>query len=33
MQDRSDIQLLRAYIESGQEIAFREIVTRHTDLV
>jgi DNA-directed RNA polymerase specialized sigma24 family protein len=33
MQDQSDAQLLRAYLESGQETAFREIVTRHTDLV
>lgn len=33
MQDQSDAQLLRAYVESGQETAFREIVTRHTDLV
>jgi hypothetical protein len=31
MQDPSDVQLLRAYVESGQETAFREIVTRHTD--
>jgi RNA polymerase sigma factor (sigma-70 family) len=33
MQDQSDAQLLRAYAEAGQETAFREIVTRHTDLV
>ncbi len=33
MQDKSDVQLLRAYVESGQETAFREIVTRHTDLI
>src|SRR5215469_9458203 len=33
MQDQSDAQLLRAYAEKGQETAFREIVTRHTDLV
>jgi len=33
MQDKSDAQLLRAYAESGQETAFREIVTRHADLV
>lgn len=33
MQDQSDAQLLRAYGDSGQESAFREIVTRHTDLV
>jgi hypothetical protein len=29
MPDPSDAQLLRAYVESGQETAFREIVTRH----
>jgi len=28
MQALSDAQLLRAYAESGQETAFREIVTR-----
>jgi len=33
MQEQSDAQLLRAYAESGHEPAFREIVTRHTDLV
>jgi DNA-directed RNA polymerase specialized sigma24 family protein len=33
MQDKSDAQLLHAYAERGQETAFREIVTRHTDLV
>jgi RNA polymerase sigma factor (sigma-70 family) len=33
MQNKSDAQLLRAYVESGQETAFREIVTRHSDLV
>jgi RNA polymerase sigma factor (sigma-70 family) len=33
MQDKSDTQLLRDYAERGCEPAFREIVTRHTDLV
>lgn len=33
MQNQSDAQLLRAYVETGQEAAFREIVTRHADLV
>jgi DNA-directed RNA polymerase specialized sigma24 family protein len=33
MQDLSDVQLLRAYADSGQETAFREIVTRHANLV
>jgi RNA polymerase sigma factor (sigma-70 family) len=33
MQDKSDAQLLRDYAERGCEAAFREIVTRHTDLV
>lgn len=33
MQDKSDAQLLRAYADSGQETAFREIVTRHANLV
>ncbi len=33
MQDKSDAQLLRDYAEGGREPAFREIVTRHTDLV
>jgi RNA polymerase sigma factor (sigma-70 family) len=33
MQERSDAQLLREYAERGSEPAFREIVTRHTDLV
>jgi RNA polymerase sigma factor (sigma-70 family) len=33
MQDKSDAQLLRDYAESGHEVAFREIVTRHTDFV
>ena len=33
MPDPSDAQLLRAYVESGQDTTFREIVTRHADLV
>src|SRR5436190_23861149 len=33
MQDKSDAQLLREYAHGGVEPAFREIVTRHTDLV
>ncbi len=33
MQAKSDAQLLRDYAERGHEAAFREIVTRHTDLV
>jgi RNA polymerase sigma factor (sigma-70 family) len=33
MHDRSDAQLLREYAGRGDETAFREIVTRHTDLV
>lgn len=33
MQDKSDAELLREYAERGCEPAFREIVTRHTDLV
>jgi RNA polymerase sigma factor (sigma-70 family) len=33
MHELSDAQLLRAYAERGHEPAFREIVTRHTDLV
>src|SRR5262249_49165159 len=33
MHDQSDAQLLRAYVENRHETAFREIVTRHTDLV
>jgi RNA polymerase sigma factor (sigma-70 family) len=32
MQEKPDAQLLRAYLE-GDEVAFREIVSRHTDLV
>ena len=33
MHEESDIQLLRDYAEDGNEAAFRELVTRHTDLV
>jgi RNA polymerase sigma factor (sigma-70 family) len=33
MYERSDIQLLCDYVEHGREAAFRELVTRHTDLV
>lgn len=33
MQSKSDAQLLREYAEAGNESAFAEIVTRHTDLV
>ena len=33
MHERSDAQLLRDYAEHGDEAAFREIVTRHTDFV
>ncbi len=33
MKDQSDVQLLRAYAEHRDETAFREIVTRYTDLV
>jgi RNA polymerase sigma factor (sigma-70 family) len=33
MQEQSDAQLLREYAERGGEPAFREIVTRHADLV
>ena len=33
MQELSDAQLLREYAEHGTEAAFREIVTRHTDVV
>jgi RNA polymerase sigma factor (sigma-70 family) len=32
MQEKPDAQLLRAYLE-GNEAAFREIVSRHTDLI
>jgi RNA polymerase sigma factor (sigma-70 family) len=33
MQTKSDAQLLREYAEYGMEAAFKEIVTRHTNLV
>ncbi|HTA29473.1 MAG TPA: sigma factor, partial [Candidatus Cybelea sp.] len=33
MQDRSDAELLHDYAGRGQETAFRELVTRHADLV
>ena len=33
MQDQSDAQLLRAFATRADEVAFREIVTRHTDFV
>ena len=33
MHEKSDAQLLRGYAQHGDEAAFREIVTRHTDLV
>ncbi len=33
MSEASDAQLLRAYVEHGDEAAFREIVLRHTDAV
>lgn len=33
MHEKSDVQLLRDYAEGGQEAAFRELVTRHTDFV
>ncbi len=33
MHEKSDVQLLRDYAENGDELAFREIVARHTDLV
>ena len=33
MCEQSDVQLLRDYAEGGHEVAFRELVTRHTDLV
>jgi RNA polymerase sigma factor (sigma-70 family) len=33
MHEPSDVQLLRDYAEGGYEAAFRELVTRHTDLV
>ncbi len=33
MQPKSDTQLLREYAKSGSDVAFAEIVQRHTDLV
>src|SRR5436309_8380217 len=33
MQEKSDAELLREYVGQGNEAAFREIVTRHADLV
>ena len=33
MSEQSDVQLLRDYAAGGHEAAFRELVTRHTDLV
>lgn len=33
MREASDVQLLRDYVEHGDEAAFREIVVRHTDAV
>jgi RNA polymerase sigma factor (sigma-70 family) len=33
MHEESDVQLLRDYAEDGNEAAFRELVTRYTDLV
>jgi RNA polymerase sigma factor (sigma-70 family) len=33
MSEQSDVQLLRDYAEGGHEAAFRELVTRHADLV
>jgi RNA polymerase sigma factor (sigma-70 family) len=33
MSEASDAQLLREYVEQGNEAAFREIVVRHTDAV
>lgn len=33
MHEKSDVQLLRDYAEGGEEAAFRELVTRHTDFV
>jgi RNA polymerase sigma factor (sigma-70 family) len=33
MQPKSDAQLLRDYVERGQEFAFAELVQRHTNLV
>ncbi len=33
MSEASDAQLLREYVQRGNEAAFREIVVRHTDAV
>ena len=33
MQDQTDAQLLRDYAEHRSEAAFRELVSRHTDVV
>ena len=33
MHETSDAQLLRDYAADGNEAAFRELVTRHTDFV
>ncbi len=33
MKEQSDVQLLRAYAETGDEPSFHEVVTRHADLV
>src|SRR5882672_746682 len=33
MQEKSDVQLLRDYAGTGEEGAFRVLVTRHTDFV
>jgi RNA polymerase sigma factor (sigma-70 family) len=33
MREKTDVELLRDYAERGQEAAFRELVTRYTDLV
>jgi len=33
MHEQSDVKLLRDYAEDGHEAAFRELVTRHADLV
>ena len=33
MHEKSDAQLLREYADTGEEAAFRELVTRHTDFV
>jgi hypothetical protein len=33
MHEKSDAQLLRDYAESVSEVAFRELVQRHTDFI